>query len=246
MIRKSQPYSGKDNAMEHVRIFNTRGIYDSTVDMPFTIDDYNDYKTALENDGTINQNRLIQGFDGETIVEMMNTIAANNNPQSNPASVNRAALGGNLFEDGGIVEIPDATYVYRPLLYQPIHPEISNDASIRRATHVYSNYDEAKDAPLSIFEKTQRNIRRWLKDNVCSIIPAGVSNCTLTATQWVDPTNPIKSAKSIHLAPNQYGYTPIDPVESVPGDILITRNPINDTYHTMLLCYFEFCKRGIL
>jgi len=36
-------YKDHNDAMEHVRIFNTRGIYDSTVDKPFTIDDYNDY-----------------------------------------------------------------------------------------------------------------------------------------------------------------------------------------------------------
>ncbi len=62
-----------------------------------------------------------------------------------------------------------------------------------------------------------------------------MSNCTLTVSQWVDPTNPLNRAESIYNNPNKYNYTQILPDEAVPGNVVVARNPSNGTMHTMMI-----------
>lgn len=69
-------------------------------------------------------------------------------------------------------------------------------------------------------------------------IPSGQSNCTLTATQWVDPSTPIGKASTIINDGSQYGYVEIPRDHALPGDLIIATNPNNNAHHTMLLSDF--------
>ena len=130
---------------------------------------------------------------------------------------------------------PDALYVKTSDIIEPVYPDMSESGALKRANHVYSNYDKAKDNPIIGFNLWQRNARRYLKDNVWDRIPAGISNCTLTATQWVDPTNFVKSAASIISGPEEHGYTQISENDAVPGNLIIAKVPGKESYHTMMI-----------
>lgn len=127
-----------------------------------------------------------------------------------------------LYRDGGEID-------WSSVLKDP------EESAIARAYRVFSNYSQAKDSPLSVYQEDFRNGLRFLKDNIYSGIPAGISNCTLTATQWIDPSNPIKNASSIIATPGKYNYTPINAEDVVPGNLLIARNPEGTSHHTMLV-----------
>ena len=104
----------------------------------------------------------------------------------------------------------------------------TRDKSIKRANYVASNYNDAIDFDMNpliyIARKTAKNL----------IDKGGLSNCTLSATQWIDPSNSYMSAKNIFNNPNS-GYIEISADEAIPGDLLITKNPEYNTYHTMLI-----------
>lgn len=116
----------------------------------------------------------------------------------------------------------------------------SLDSILRRATKVYNNYSDAKDFNMNPFIY---GIRKAF--NVAGF-RSGISNCTLTATQWVDPKNPIKSAASIFDPNTKSGYKSIKEEEALPGDLLITRNPINNAYHTMLIESYDKNNKPVL
>lgn len=105
-----------------------------------------------------------------------------------------------------------------------------SDKVLDRANRVYTNYDEAADFDLN---PLWYSIRNFAYQN--NIPHSGLSNCTLTATQWVDPSNPIKSAKTIVSNPKAHGYTPISIEDIVPGDLMISKNPKTGSFHTMLV-----------
>lgn len=104
----------------------------------------------------------------------------------------------------------------------------TRDKSIKRANYVASNYNDAIDFDMNPIIYTVRKTAKNLIDR------GGLSNCTLSATQWIDPSNPYMSAKNIFNNPNS-GYTEISADEAIPGDLLITKNPKHNTYHTMLI-----------
>ena len=104
----------------------------------------------------------------------------------------------------------------------------TRDKSIKRANYVASNYNDAIDFDMNPLIYTARKAAKNL------IGKGGLSNCTLSATQWIDPSNPYMSAKNIFNNPNS-GYTEISADEAIPGDLLITKNPKYNTYHTMLI-----------
>ena len=104
----------------------------------------------------------------------------------------------------------------------------TRDKSIKRANYVASNYNDAIDFDMNPLIYTARKAAKNLIDK------GGLSNCTLSATQWIDPSNPYMSAKNIFNNPNS-GYTEISADEAIPGDLLITKNPKYNTYHTMLI-----------
>lgn len=69
-------------------------------------------------------------------------------------------------------------------------------------------------------------------------IPTAQSNCTLTATQWVNPNVPISRAETIINNGNKYGYVEIPESHLLPGDLAIATNPTNNAHHTMLISGF--------
>lgn len=148
--------------------------------------------------------RMFNNFTDDEIVNLMNTVAYN--PIYNTEYTNQAAYGGNLFDNGGN----------------------TRDKSIKRANYVASNYNDAIDFNMNPIIYTARKTAKNLIDR------GGLSNCTLSATQWIDPSNPYMSAKNIFNNPNS-GYTEISADEAIPGDLLITKNPKHNTYHTMLI-----------
>lgn len=150
------------------------------------------------------------------------------------------AEGGNLFDGESeptqqMVIVPDNTYVARQKPLFPIKPELSTEAAIKRANHVFTNYDRAKDSPMGEAETQVRNYIRGLYERGLFPWGAGMSNCTLTVSQWVDPTNPLNRAESIYNTPEKYNYTQIQPEEAVPGNIVVARNPDNGSMHTMMI-----------
>lgn len=132
----------------------------------------------------------------------------------------------------------DATYTDRSLAYMTIRPDLSFNAALRRAVKPYSNYSEALDAPFSEEKENLVNAARYVKDNFIENFPTRASNCTLSATQWVNPANPINRAPSIVNEPNKYNYTKIDSIDALPGDLLIAKVPNKDSYHTMMVTGF--------
>ena len=104
----------------------------------------------------------------------------------------------------------------------------TRNKSIKRANYVASNYDDAIDFEMNPIIYMARKTAKNLIDR------GGLSNCTLSATQWIDPSNPYMSARNIFNNPNS-GYTEINADEALPGDLLITKNPKHNTYHTMLI-----------
>ena len=114
-----------------------------------------------------------------------------------------------------------------------------------------SNYDEAVDLDIS---SIRNQITNWIDhyNNGVKIynkyanpavgykpqLPTGLSNCTLTATQWVNPNTPIGKAQTIIDNGEKYGYRQIPEVHALPGDLVIATNPENNHHHTMLLTGF--------
>lgn len=153
--------------------------------------------------------------------------------------------GGNLFDGESeptqqMVIVPDNTYVAKPSMFSSIAKKDYDweEAALNRTNQVYSNYDEAKDEPLSWANTKLRNTLRWLQDRDLNPLGSGVSNCTLSATQWVDPNMPIKGAASIHKNPEKYNYSSIDSLDIVPGNLIISKVPNKDSYHTMMVTGF--------
>ena len=70
------------------------------------------------------------------------------------------------------------------------------------------------------------------------VIPTAESNCTLTATQWVNPKFPISRAETIIKDGHKYGYVEIPESQLAPGDLVIATNPTDNSHHTMLVSGF--------
>lgn len=99
---------------------------------------------------------------------------------------------------------------------------------LNRANEVSTNYSDAKDFTLDPINYAIRKLAKTLFGR------GGISNCTLSATKWVDPNNQYMSAKNIFNNPDS-GYTEISKDYVLPGDLLITKVPNKDSYHTMLV-----------
>lgn len=158
---------------------------------------------------------------------------------------NELAYGGGFLNDSSepvrqVYAAPtDALYVAQHPVSMPVGRQSNwEEGALDRTNRVYYNYNDAKDGNMLWGMVKLRNAARWLQDKGLNPLGSGVSNCTLTATQWIDPENPINHARSIHQNPEKYGYTPIDSEDATPGNILISRNPDNNTYHTMLITGF--------
>lgn len=136
--------------------------------------------------------------------------------------------GGHLF-DG---ETEQTQYMSSPNTV-----EISRQNTLNRADSVASNYQEAKDWNNDFWSNLRLAANnRWGK---------GLSNCTLSATQWVNPLEFYKSAASIVNNPDS-GYVQIDAQDALPGDLLIAQNPNEGSYHTMLINGFDSNNQPLL
>lgn len=113
------------------------------------------------------------------------------------------------------------------------------------------NYNNAVDLDIS----TLRSWLTWVVDNhnyiaeqlkdlsylpfhdpiTAQTYPTGLSNCTLTATQWINPKQPIGRAQTIIDNGRKYGYVQIPEEYIAPGDLVIVTNPNNNHHHTMLV-----------
>ena len=99
---------------------------------------------------------------------------------------------------------------------------------LNRSVKVASNYSDAKDFTLDPLNYAIRKISKTLTGR------GGISNCTLSATGWIDPNNQYMSARNLFNNPES-GYVEIDKAYALPGDLLIAKNPEKDSYHTMLI-----------
>lgn len=131
----------------------------------------------------------------------------------------------NKFEDGGY--------------------KSNRDKALKRTNNVASNYQDSVDRTISRPMLAIRQGLRYLKDCVWDKIPAGISNCTLSATSWVDPNRPYMRAASIVEKQNN-DFNKIDEKDAIPGDLLITRNPNTGSYHTMMITGFDQNNKPIV
>lgn len=155
---------------------------------------------------------LFEIFNDSQMMHLLNDVADN---ATTPTDDRLFLKNGGVvpkYEEGG--EVGDNTD-YRQQI-------------INRADYVASNYNDAKDFDLNPLVYT---FRKFAKDNFDR---GGISNCTLSATGWIDPNDQYMSAKNIFNNPSS-GYTKIDAGYALPGDLLIAKNPEKNSYHTMLI-----------
>lgn len=113
-----------------------------------------------------------------------------------------------------------------------------NKNTLRRSKNrnTAGNYHQAADINVSLPRSWATKAVDWINNQFGCDISTGLSNCTLTATQWVNPKLPLARAQSI--IDKGYGYTKIPEHYAVPGDLVIATNPLNNAHHTMLLSGF--------
>lgn len=95
-----------------------------------------------------------------------------------------------------------------------------------------SNYSQAVDMNIS-------KAREWVTDQIQNLFPncpTGLSNCTLTASQFYG--KPIGRAATIVNNPNKHGFYEVDEKYAIPGTMVIASDPEGTEtprYHTMIL-----------
>lgn len=153
------------------------------------------------------------------------------------SDLNKKSTGGPLYP----FSFEKNPYFKTPVVRYDEGGELNNweQGALARANRVYSNYEQAIDNKIHLWRiPLQRQLKNWG-------LPSGLSNCTLSATQWVDPSNPIMKAATIFSNPST-GYTKISSQDAVPGNLLITKNPNTGSYHTMMIEGFDVNGKPIL
>ena len=95
-----------------------------------------------------------------------------------------------------------------------------------------SNYHAAKDMYIT---KTREDFTDFVQRNFPNC-PTGLSNCTLTASQFYG--KPIGRAHTIVTNPKENNLYPVNEEHAIPGTMVIASDPlgnINPKYHTMIL-----------
>ena len=197
----------------------------------------------LENNKKYFENTYLEGLPNNILIRLFNEVAQNSSSFKKSDNTYLAALGGNLKSTGGPLypfSFQKNPYLKIPAVRYGEGGKIwGNDLALNRATTVHSNYEDAKDLSIPSWRlPIQKKLFYWG-------LPSALSNCTLTATQWVDPTNPIMSARTIFNNP-KLGYTEINAKDALPGDLLIAKNPKKGTYHTMMIEGFDSTNQPIL
>lgn len=108
-----------------------------------------------------------------------------------------------------------------------------------------SNYSDAVD--MNIW-KPREVVTDWVQrlGNLFGThARTGLSNCTLTASQWVNPKRPIGRAASIVTDPEKHQFSQIPEEYAIPGTLVIAskdpaqyKDGVDNVYHTMLLTGF--------
>lgn len=119
------------------------------------------------------------------------------------------------------------------------------DSALRRVGTIFNNYEDAIDNNMSNINTYGRKVLRYLQDAGLNPIGSGLSNCTLSASQWVNPNRPIMRAATI-VEDKDKGFQPISAEYAIPGDLLITNNPDTGSYHTMIITGFDENNQPIL
>lgn len=104
----------------------------------------------------------------------------------------------------------------------------------QKSGKIYSNYSDAKDRQTLFPDFIIKGID-WINHKTGWNIPKGASNCTLTATQWIDPRFPLLNSRTIIDNGEDWGYNEVSEDEAIAGDLVIARNLKEDANHTMLL-----------
>ena len=109
-----------------------------------------------------------------------------------------------------------------------------------KARKTAGNYADAYDGDISAIRSDMANITDYISGCFSSDhkFPTGLSNCTLTATQWVDPKHPLMRAQTILDKGKEYGYREIPEYHAYPRDLVIATNPNDNSHHTMLITGF--------
>jgi hypothetical protein len=101
------------------------------------------------------------------------------------------------------------------------------------------NYSEAVDNNI---RKAREFLTDFVQTKIHPDIKTGLSNCTLTASQLVDPKTPISRAASIISNPERYNFREVGEEHAIPGTIVIGSNKDfnsgNNIYHTMWVSGF--------
>ena len=108
-----------------------------------------------------------------------------------------------------------------------------------------SNYSDAIDMDIW---KPREVVTDWVQrlGNFFGVhAKTGLSNCTLTASQWVNPDKPIGRAASIVTDPGKHQFSQIPEEYAIPGTLVIAskdpaqyKDGVDNVYHTMLLTGF--------
>lgn len=115
-----------------------------------------------------------------------------------------------------------------------LHPDEPALARAKKATKPATNYADAIDK--SLWNPLYSG--RVLLDAL-GVERSGLSNCTLTVSQFYDPNKPISSAKSIVSNPSKMGFQQIPEEYAGLGTMVIASEPgksnENSKYHTMII-----------
>lgn len=108
-----------------------------------------------------------------------------------------------------------------------------------------SNYSDAVDMNIG---KPREVVTDWVQrlGNFFGVhAKTGLSNCTLTASQWANPNKPIGRAASIVTDPGKHQFSQIPEEYAIPGTLVIAskdpaqyKDGVDNVYHTMLLTGF--------
>lgn len=142
----------------------------------------------------------------------------------------------------GIKDIATIRQVYNKL--EDGGPIYAEPESVKRALTSRKpayNYSEAVDMDISPFRE---NLTRAIQSTGLNI-PTRLSNCTLTASQWINPKRPIGRAVTIVTKPKENGFRQVEEDYRVPGTLVIAskdpsiyRDGVDNLYHSMLLTGF--------
>lgn len=138
-----------------------------------------------------------------------------------------------LMVSNGVTNIKEIENIYNK--YREGGDLTPEELALWRANHTTkpaSNYHAAIDMDIT---KTREDITDFIQNNFPNC-PTGLSNCTLTASQFYG--KPIGRASTIVNNPEANNFYEVDEKYAIPGTMVIASSPLgepNPKYHTMIL-----------